>query len=194
MHVVLGATTMGISRERFFIGKTFHNHFQIMEEYLHSVWITITYCFYLALEEAIDHRPIVFITQISSLEREKIVTLWMLVSDDCSLPLFLSNLHILVNSCSILVACEMNEVWVRHCGVALSVEKARPCLAHFTYLKFLRENIHAEHFSWLLGVSFLANNALRSLFLLNLVHLFEELIGVLLSIHLFHNLLLLLLC
>jgi hypothetical protein len=75
MHVVLGATTMGISRERFFIGKTFHNHFQIMEEYLHSVWITITYCFYLALEEAIDHRPIVFITQISSLEREKIVTL-----------------------------------------------------------------------------------------------------------------------
>jgi hypothetical protein len=75
VHVVLGATTMGVSRERVLVGESLHNHFQIMQDDLHSVGVAVARCFHLALEIAFDHGAVVVDAQISTSKGIQVVAL-----------------------------------------------------------------------------------------------------------------------
>ena len=77
-----------------------------------------------------------------------------------------------------------------YCCVSNSIGESTGFIGNFLDFKSLGEDIHTQYLSWLLGVSLLANDALRPSFigLLLLLDLLNKLIGVLFGLHLSHYL------
>jgi len=189
MHVVLGASTLGVSREGVFVGKAFHKHLEIVLEHLNSVWVALTDRLVQDLEVPIDHLTIRVDIEASSSKREEVIALCVIVPDGSTLPFFLGLSELRVCSVGILMAGEMDVVRVSDCGVSLSVCEASAARRDLTDLELLREDIHAEDICWFLGVSFLAHDALRASLLLEswVVELSHKLVGILLGIHRLHD-------
>jgi len=166
-----------------------------MLHHLNSVRVTLSGRFGLDLEISFNHLSICVCRKISTSDWEKIVALSVLISNDCSFPLFLGLLELRVGSECILMTSKVNENWMGDCSIALSVYKPISWLWNLTDFQFLREHIHPKDLSWLLSVALKTDNTFGTNFLLhgNSSNLFQELVLFFLEIHLFHNFLSLLL-
>lgn len=113
----------------------------------------------------------------------------MIVSNRSPFPLLLRLLHIRISTISVLMASEMDEVWVSHCGITNSVCEATSWVSHFTNLQLFREDIHSKYLSWSLCIAILTNYAFWSLFFLqgSILYLFHELVLSLFHGHLTHD-------
>lgn len=113
----------------------------------------------------------------------------MIISDCSAFPFFLWLPQWWICTICILMAYKVNKVRMGHCCVTICVHKPISSCWYFTYLQFLSIDIHSKNFSLFFSISFLAYNAFRPFFFLNLniFNLFHEFILIFLHLHLSHN-------
>lgn len=86
---MLRTASLRVSGEGIFVGKSLHEHLEIVLEHFNSVVIAPARRFIKLLEVSFNHRAIVIHLKVSTSQREQIIALSVIVSDDSSLPFFL---------------------------------------------------------------------------------------------------------
>lgn len=127
MHVMFWSSTMCIPRERVFISKPLHEHLKVMQEDLNSIRIDLADVLLLCLEIALNHTIVIVYSQLSTSNREEVVTFCVVISNGSTLPFSFWMFQLLICSVCILMASEVNKARMSDSSVTNSGCESESC-------------------------------------------------------------------